>query len=117
MNEFKLMRYKNDSSRVVRFYGVDDSGCALCTFKNGDKWIWTIPRIDAIEPIPEPTYKTPTDEDAKLRPTVEVRHRLIDRWEKRTLLAVVNSHSPFACLVANGTAVGLWSYCRMEITQ
>jgi len=63
-------------------------------------------------------YRTPTDEDALRRPTVEVRDDDREEWRERTLLAVVPSESgsPFIATSEFGCAT-IWHQCRMKVTK
>jgi hypothetical protein len=58
---------------------------------------------------PEKKHVTPTDEDAKSRPTVEVS-RDSDYWTTVTLVAVRKGNYPFLTLDD-----GSWEFCRMEV--
>jgi len=57
-----------------------------------------------------PVDRIPTDEDAKQRPTVMVRHDDSSQWESKSLLAVVECVLPFITL--NDTIILRWKQCR-----
>lgn len=75
---------------------------------------FSVPILRRIEP--KKVYKTPTDEDAKLRPTVEVRvvHNDEEYWQQKTLLAVTAGNFPFVTQCEDG-GIETWSKCRMEV--
>ena len=61
-------------------------------------------------------YKTPTNEDAKSIPAVEVRSDESYEWEEAILLAVVESLPRFCVMAQNGSLMR-WNICRMEVTK
>jgi hypothetical protein len=63
----------------------------------------------------EPQYRTPTDEDAKLRPMAEFRHRDDAEWTSAKLLAVVDGFVPF--IGNTGFVTQAWGQCRIPITD
>ena len=79
-------------------------------------WDNRYPILHKIEPTV--TYRTPTDEDALRRPTVEVRDYDREEWRERTLVAVASSEcgSPFIATSESGCATS-WHQCRMEVTK
>jgi len=79
-------------------------------------WDNRYPILHKIEPTV--TYRTPTDEDALRRPTVEVRDDDSKEWLERTLVAVVPSESgsPFIATNESGCAT-VWHQCRMKVTK
>ena len=62
--------------------------------------------------VPPVTYRTPTDEDAKLRPQVEVRNTDQQDWTPAILYGVLRP-GPNQFL----TDFGAWSQCRMKVTK
>lgn len=61
-----------------------------------------------------PEWITPTDEDAKQRPMVEVRDRETDRWQAGQLLAVIHREMPFIAFITKTKVAAGWGYCRMR---
>jgi len=67
------------------------------------------------------TYRTPTDEDARIRPTVEVRDTDIEEWRPATLLAVQESQlsergieSDYTFVTLRAKTIEFWNQCRMK---
>jgi len=58
-------------------------------------------------------YKTPTNEDAKSLPTVEVRSDFQYDWQEAVLLAVVENPPRFCVMRQNGSQAR-YNICRME---
>ena len=58
-------------------------------------------------------YKTPTNEDAKSLPTVEVRPDESYNWQEAVLLAVVENPPRYIVMTQNGD-ITRWNLCRME---
>ena len=58
-------------------------------------------------------YRTPTNEDAKSLPTVEVRPDESYEWKEVILLAVVESLPRFCVMRQNGSQAR-YNICRME---
>lgn len=84
---------------------LERNGKAIASFGDG------CAAYPILRKIEQPTrYRTPTDEDAKLRPQVEVRNCHDDKWHRITLVAVRDTDWPY--LAIDGSQ---WKKCRMEV--
>jgi len=59
-------------------------------------------------------YKTPTNDDAKSLPTVEVRSDGSYDWKEVILLAVVDNLPRFCVMTQNGSQAR-YNICRMKV--
>jgi hypothetical protein len=72
--------------------------------------------VDETWTEPEEEWVTPTDEDAKHRPMVQVRYGDGD-WQEARLLAVTVHDSPFLVIKANDQTRDSYYFCRMKASE
>ena len=59
-----------------------------------------------------PVDRAPTDKEARSRPEVMVRNTESEDWQRRTLLAVIDTGCGFICWPDGSDKVGCWRFAR-----
>ena len=72
--------------------------------------------VDETWTEPEEEWVTPTDEDARHRPMVQVRYCDGD-WQEARLLAVTVDAFPFLVIKANEQTRDSYYFCRMKASE